>query len=304
MEDPKSRIKIKIKFDKIVTWYKKFRFRRLPEKKIPAPAEVAPPWIDLPLDVTADILHRLGAAEMLETAEKVCKTWRSVCRDPSMWRVVDVKNSGSCYDTRRLGSLCRRAVDRSRGELMDINVEYFGNDELLHYISLRLLFLLHTICPRFKESFYFDANFKSSKLRRLRLSCCRKLAGKGLSEAAKSFPQLQELHILFMNQIDIEDVEAIGLQCSSLRSFTLIKHDAISGVGNGNDCLVAIAKVMPNLVHLRLGFFGSTITNKGYQAILDGCPIVESLNYLDDKRVEMRGQSSLQNTNMICVKDE
>ncbi|XP_047971476.1 putative F-box/LRR-repeat protein 9 isoform X1 [Salvia hispanica] len=255
VEDPKSGIKIKIKFDKIVTWYKKFRFRRLPEQKIPAAAvAVAPPWIDLPLDVTADILHRLGAAEMLETAEKVCKTWRSVCRDPSMWRVVDVKNSGSCYDTRRLGSLCRRAVDRSGGDLMDINIEYFGNDELLHYISLR-----------------------SSKLRRLRLSCCRKLSGKGLSEAAKSFPQLQELHILFMNQIDIEDVEAIGLQCSSLRSFTLIKHDAISGVGNGNDYLVAIAKAMPNLVHLRLGFFGSTITNKGYQAILDGCPIVESL---------------------------
>ena len=71
--------------------------------------------------------------------------------------------------------------------------------------------------------------------------------------------------------------KAIGLQCSSLRSFTFIKHDTISGVGNGNDYLVAIAKVMPNLVHLRLGFFGSTITNKGYQAILDGCPIVESL---------------------------
>ncbi|XP_042040880.1 F-box protein SKIP19-like isoform X2 [Salvia splendens] len=241
VEDPKSRIKIKIKFDKIVTWYKKFRLRRLPEQKIPAPAVVPPPWIDLPLDVTADILHRLGAAEMLETAEKVCKTWRSVCRDPSMWRVIDVKNSGSCYDTRRLGSLCRRAVDRSSGDLVDINIEYFGSDELLHYVSLR------------------------------------KLSGKGLSEAAKSFPQLQELHILFMNQIAIEDVEAIGRQCSSLRSFTLIKHDSISGVGNGNDYLVAIAKVMPNLVHLRLGFFGSTITNKGYQAILDGCPIVESL---------------------------
>ncbi|XP_057797751.1 putative F-box/LRR-repeat protein 9 isoform X2 [Salvia miltiorrhiza] len=256
MEDPKTRIKIKIKFEKIVTWYKRFRFGKLPEQKSPA-AEAPPsfaPWIDLPLDVTADILHRLGAAEMLETAEKVCKTWRSVCREPSMWRVVDVKNSGSCYDTRRLGSMCRRAVDRSGGDLMDINIEYFGNDELLHYISQR-----------------------SSKLKRLRLSCCKNVSGKGVSSAAKRFRELEELHILFMNQMVVEDVEAIGVECLSLRSFTLIKHDAVSGVGNGNDYLVAIAKVMPNLVHLRLGFFGSTITNKGYQAILDGCPRVESL---------------------------
>lgn len=131
---------------------KKFRLRKLPEKKTPvkeAPAAPpaaetpAPPWIDLPMDVTADILHRLGAAEMLETAEKVCKTWRNVCRDRSMWRVVDVKNSGSCCDTRRLGSMCRRAVDRSDGDLMDINIEYFGNDELLHYISIRYSLILY-----------------------------------------------------------------------------------------------------------------------------------------------------------------
>ncbi|KAH6776710.1 hypothetical protein C2S52_014271 [Perilla frutescens var. hirtella] len=243
---------------------KKSRPRMLPEpkKKTPAAVEVIPsssdppppPWIDLPTDVTADILHRLGAVEMLHTAEKVCATWRSVCQDPIMWRVIDMKDSGSCYDTRRLGSACRRAVDRSEGDLMDINIEYFGTDELLHYICVR-----------------------SSKLKRLRLSCCKNLSGKGLSEAAKSFPQLEELQILFMNQIVVEDIEAIGVACMKLRSFTLIKHDAISGVGNGNDYSVAISKAMPNLVHLRLGFFGSTITSRGYQAILDGCPLIESL---------------------------
>lgn len=112
------------------------------EVNIPASAPPPPPWIDLPEDVTADILHRVGAVEMLDTAEKVCTTWRSVCRDPSMWRVVDMKDSSSCYDTRRLGSTCRRAVDRSEGYLLDINIEYFGTDELLHYISARYSFVL------------------------------------------------------------------------------------------------------------------------------------------------------------------
>lgn len=127
------------------------------------------------------------------------------------------------------------------------------------------------------DIYLLACNSRSSKLKRLRVSCCKNLSGKGLSDAAKSFPELEELQILFMNQMGVEDVEAIGGACLRLRSFTLIKHDAVSGVGNGNDYSLAISKAMPNLLHLRLGFFGSTITTRGYQAILDGCPLIESL---------------------------
>lgn len=36
-----------------------------------------------------------------------------------------------------LGEMCRHAVDRSQGELVDINLEYFATDKLLSYVAER-----------------------------------------------------------------------------------------------------------------------------------------------------------------------
>ncbi|KAI6706007.1 hypothetical protein NL676_008969 [Syzygium grande] len=97
-----------------------------------------PDWVDLPREVTAAIISRLGAAETLETAQNVCASWRSICRDPSMWRAVDISvpwylPAMGCG----LDVACRRAVDLSRGGCVDISIEYFGTDELLKYITDR-----------------------------------------------------------------------------------------------------------------------------------------------------------------------
>ncbi|KAL3643726.1 hypothetical protein CASFOL_014541 [Castilleja foliolosa] len=71
-----------------------------------------PPWIELSQDVKENILSRLGPDEILETAQNVCTTWHSVCNQPSFWRVIDMEKSGD-------------------------DVRYFGNNDLLHYISQR-----------------------------------------------------------------------------------------------------------------------------------------------------------------------
>lgn len=104
----------------------------------PSESEAVPPWLELPRDITAAILHKLGAIEILTTAQRVCKAWHSVCRDPSMWRCIDMKNTGDLWEIPyNLERMCRHAVDRSQGQLSDINIEYFGTDELLLYISQR-----------------------------------------------------------------------------------------------------------------------------------------------------------------------
>ena len=59
--------------------------------------------------------------------------------DPTMWKSIDMRNNTMdlydlCYD---LESMCRHAVDRSHGGLVDINIEYFGTDNLLKYITDR-----------------------------------------------------------------------------------------------------------------------------------------------------------------------
>lgn len=105
--------------------------------KIPtaATASSAWRWIDLPGDVTANILQRLGSEEILRSAQKVCTTWEKVCRDPSMWRVVDLKNR--CVDDLEFDLMCRCAVDRSQGQLTDLSITYFGDDDLLRYVVVR-----------------------------------------------------------------------------------------------------------------------------------------------------------------------
>ena len=85
------------------------------------PPETTRNWLELPRDVMTSILKRLGAVEILETAQKVCMLWRSLCKVPSMWRAIDMCNS--CY-RRSLGDpnnmryylekMCIHAIDQSQ----------------------------------------------------------------------------------------------------------------------------------------------------------------------------------------------
>ncbi len=94
-------------------------------------------WLELPRDVTASILQRLGAIEILTSAQHVCKLWYNLCKDPFMWRTIKMYNLDYLGD---LEKMCRNAVDRSSGQLRDINIEYFVTDDLLNYIANRFFF--------------------------------------------------------------------------------------------------------------------------------------------------------------------
>lgn len=93
-----------------------------------------PPWLELQEGIWENILQRLGVVEILETARKVCSKWRRICKEPSMWRVINMRNEG---DLSHLEKICRCAVYHSGGEVVDINLHHFATDKLLHYISAR-----------------------------------------------------------------------------------------------------------------------------------------------------------------------
>ncbi|VFQ74871.1 unnamed protein product [Cuscuta campestris] len=231
---------------------KKFVYR--PKKKDPAGASCSdpppppPPWAELPRDITANILHRLGAEEVLKSAIRVCTSWRSTCKDPSMWRVVDMSKYVSHPD--KLEQMCRYIVNLSQGELLDITIEDFGSDELILYISKR-----------------------ASKLRRLRLVSCYCVSNESLSEAATQLPSLQDLEI-HLSDLSTECIKAIGRSCPLLKSFTYNKCK-FPTASSDNEA-IAVAENMQGL-H-RLSLLGNTMTLKGVQAILDGCPHLESLD--------------------------
>ncbi|XP_041994426.1 F-box protein SKIP19-like [Salvia splendens] len=104
---------------------------------VASPSAPPPSWIDLPGDVTASILQRLGVEGMLTNAQKVCTTWWKVCKDPALWRVIDFSNPRQGIFNDEYNVMCRHAVDRSQGQLVDLTIQYFGDDALLDYIVRR-----------------------------------------------------------------------------------------------------------------------------------------------------------------------
>lgn len=96
-------------------------------------------WAELPPELTSSILLHLSTIEILKNAQRVCRSWRRVCKDPSMWRKIDMRNNGIFgYDYDRM---YRHAVDLSEGGLVEINMVHFGNDSLYSYIAERLFLL-------------------------------------------------------------------------------------------------------------------------------------------------------------------
>ncbi|CAH9104239.1 unnamed protein product [Cuscuta epithymum] len=227
-----------------------------PKKKDPAgapstaPPPPPPPWVELPRDLTANILQRLGVEDVLRNAIMVCTTWRNVCKDPTMWRVINMSKP-SFSDDDELEDMCRHAVELSQGELNEIIIEDFCTNELLLYIAQR-----------------------SSKLKKLRLVSCYCVSNDCLSKAAIQLPLLQDIQIYFCS-LSVEFIKTAGRSCPLLKSFTYNKDGCRDELVCDEEA-VAVAEHMKGLHHLSL--FGSNMTNKGLRAIVDGCPHLKSLD--------------------------
>ena len=101
-----------------------------------APPPPSPPWTELPEDLSMNILQRLRAEERLESAQLVCSTWWRVCKNPAMWRVIHLDNM-RCRQVNKFEGFCRCAVDRSKGQLVELKLSYFDGHGLLNYAADR-----------------------------------------------------------------------------------------------------------------------------------------------------------------------
>ncbi|KAI3758708.1 hypothetical protein L6452_06279 [Arctium lappa] len=99
--------------------------------------EETPNWLEMPHAIIGMILQRLGALEILQFAQKVYTTWRRICKDPAMWKVIEINHCFHASDKDAvIEKLSKHAVHRSCGELIDISLNRFCTDDLLDYISL------------------------------------------------------------------------------------------------------------------------------------------------------------------------
>ncbi|ESQ38044.1 hypothetical protein EUTSA_v10029272mg [Eutrema salsugineum] len=206
-------------------------------------------WAELPPELTSEILHRLGAFEMLKTAQKVCRSWRDVCKDPLMWRKIDMRNLWDFRYDYDLEKMCRHAVDRSQGGLVEIDIWYFGTDKLLNYIA--------------------DS---SRNLRSLKLAMFSgELTDYGFAKAVEKLPLLEELEVSYC-RVSAESMKVVGKSCPNLKTLKLNRGD----YEYSYDDAFAIAETMPGLRHLQL--FGNMLTDDGLNAILDNSPNLEHLD--------------------------
>ncbi|GJT05682.1 F-box domain containing protein [Tanacetum coccineum] len=214
-------------------------------------------WLDLPDDITGNILQRLSVIDRLENARKVCTTWSKICKQPSMWKVIHMqtcKNAyipvgGSIYQKSTLRKLCKNAVDRSQGQLVDIKIVEFGDNELLKYIADSL---------HGEELYEYVNAVKYLKISRWLFHWLRLPTWK--TELSST----------------IKAIETVGRHSPLLKILKVNQSTQHLDETVRNDLSIAIGKNLHELRHLEL--IGNSMTNIGLEAILDGCRHLELLD--------------------------
>ncbi|KAJ0264970.1 F-box domain-containing protein [Hirschfeldia incana] len=208
-------------------------------------------WAELPYELTSSILSRLNSIDILENAQKVCTSWRSVCKDPAMWRKIDMLNFGD--KEYNLEMMCRHAVDRSQGGLLEIDISCFGSDSLFNYIADR-----------------------SSNLRSLVLAFISPMTTEGLTEAIGKLPLLEELEVTEF-EMGADYLKGVGQACPKLKTLKVLRIGTFGPPSHvSDDDALAIAETMHGLRNLQL--FENSLTDAGLKAILDNCPDLEHLD--------------------------
>ncbi|XP_074267300.1 F-box protein SKIP19-like [Silene latifolia] len=217
-----------------------------------SPSEIYRNWSNLPLDVTLMILMKLGAVEILESVQFVCKMWYILCKEPSLWRTIRIHNLARARREINHEKMLFNAIDRSDGRLIDLDINRFGSDELCSYVSSR-----------------------SSQLKRLRLTRCRNISADAVIQALEKLSCLEEVELSFC-RFQVAKTVAIINACPSLTTFKFNKLGGFEGSYEACDEeALAIAGRMPELRHLQL--IENNMTSVGLTAILDACPHLQSL---------------------------
>jgi F-box/leucine-rich repeat protein 2/20 len=101
----------------------------------------------------------------------------------------------------------------------------------------------------------------------------------------KKLPLLEELEISNCRLVHFISFEVIGQCCPLLKSLNL--HGYFNQVFACDDEALAIARTMPGLRDLKI--VKNTLTNAGLLAILDGCPLLESLDLRGCFQLDLSG---------------
>ncbi|CAL5007786.1 unnamed protein product [Urochloa decumbens] len=230
-------------------------------------------WAALPGDIVFAVFLVLGPREIMEGADRACSAWRRVAvGEPKLWRCIDMGKVWQWSSTTKpWRAAARAAVGRSAGRC-----EAFSgpcDDDFLVYLverapSLKSLHLLHDdeskvaldVTLLDKLTFLEDVDIS--------LSYFSDCASQGLLEAiCEACPRLKKLRMNFdvchdSNYYD-DDMDI-----------------------NGEETYVI--PVMSELRSIELLCY--SLTAAGLTAIIDNCPLLDSLNVTGCPMIDMMDQ--------------
>ncbi|KAI5407346.1 hypothetical protein KIW84_053557 [Lathyrus oleraceus] len=226
----------------------------IPSKEAESESTAMPNWVELPRDITANILQRLCTIEIVTSVRYVCPIWWHMFKDPLMWRNIRMTNlSNFPYYFSEQMEICYYAIKQSCGHLECISIDYFATDDLLKFIS-----------------------DNASNLRGLRLVNCHGISNEGFCEAVKKLPVLETVNISLCN-FSKDSLEVVGQYCPLLTGIALVRSWLVYMVYDiHDDEAFVIAKTMVGLRYLNIQ--GNKMSNAGLLAILAGCPHLEFLD--------------------------
>nr|GEY42721.1 hypothetical protein [Tanacetum cinerariifolium] len=198
-------------------------------------------WLELPYDITANILLRIGMIYILKNAQKVCTLWRKICKDSAMWRVINMNDLLTPYVYYSREKLCKHVIDRSQGQLVDITFVYDYNDALLQYVADRISKeTIETVARRFP-------NLKTLKVNQ---RACKLCVGDANEDRLTSYNEIAvaiggSLHELRHLELIGNKMSNIGLQvildgCHHLETLDL------------RECFYVVTRCLKQINHLKL----------------------------------------------------
>ena len=122
--------------------------------------------------------------------------------------------------------------------------------------------------------FFFMLIFSASHLRCIRLEGCHEISSKSFKEVVNKMPFLEELDISHCVHIQVGFFDYIGQTCPLLKSLKFTP--CFEAEDKDDNAAFAIAKTMRELRHLSI--LNNELSNDGLLAILDGYPLLESLD--------------------------
>ncbi|XP_058783593.1 putative F-box/LRR-repeat protein 23 [Vicia villosa] len=214
-----------------------------------------PNWLELPRDIAVNILQRLDTIDIVTSACLVCPTWWNYCKEPLVWRTIHMTANSLRWNNQDLEKICRYAVERSCGHLEEIDIEHFATNDLLQCIAE-----------------------KASNLRSMKILKGWGISEKVFTDVVRKLPQLEEVDISMCPTLLKDSLETLCLTCPLLKVLKFENVGEVSYIGgdNNDDDAYMISETLPRLCHL--GIKGNKLTNSGLLAILDGCPLLESLD--------------------------